>query len=891
MTRRLFFALAGLAVVVLVLSDVIGRDQVVVAERRGAVIDLERQAFRVALAAQDDLEHEVADPEAAQIGGFVRRTAARVGAIAVVTDRAGNVVAAAPVGAKERASTLARVEAARALRRSTTASRSVRLAGDDYEVAEVPIVANQGIVGVVLLAQRSSVLDRAAGDRLAFLTPTLLVAVGLALVLALVLARALTRPLAQLVSATRRVAREGKGAPSVEPRGPAELRELADAFNAMSLRVRELIDRQSQFASDVSHQLRTPLTTLGVAVERTRERGAAGDIDGAGESLAAVQGEVTRLRELVEGLLVLTRVPLADAVRERVDVAAIAHERATLWRELAREHGVALVVRAAATADALAVPGAVDQILDNLLDNALDVAPTGSEIAIEVTAAGALVAVAVTDRGPGMPPADRARAFDRFWRADDEGSGIGIGLTIVRDLTEASGGEIELVPADGGGTRAVLRLEAAPGRGLDPVGVPGATSAAAMTTRLWARLRRYLRARDPERASAVEAEVWLECMGEGSRIDGCDECATAVFSMAHERIPDAPTAGPVAELDAHLLRTLGGLDTAQIAAVLEVTPRAVERLERRARRTLLPVVDGRLVAEPTPVRRVPRAARVGAIAAAAVVAATGTAAATGSLPDPVQHQVARVLRSVGVHVPDPDRNPAAPASRTGAGAPNDAATTAVRSGDTSTDPTPASVGPGAPAGTPALPAESATTDPPVTSGRAATAPGQAKAPGGPPATPAATAPGQAKKSGATSVTPPGQAKKSGATSVTPPGQAKKSGATSVTPPGQAKKSGATSVTPPGQAKKSGATSVTPPGQAKKSGATSVTPPGQAKKTGGAPSTPPGQAKKSGDPRQPQLDVVTAPGSHSCQSVIWSVEFAEADDLLEAGVVGRPSCCS
>ena len=660
MTRRLFFALAGLAVVVLVLSDVIGRDQVVVAERRGAVIDLERQAFRVALAAQDDLEHEVADPEAAQIGGFVRRTAARVGAIAVVTDRAGNVVAAAPVGAKARASTLARVEAAGALRRSTTASRSVRLAGDDYEVAEVPIVANQGIVGVVLLAQRSSVLDRAAGDRLAFLTPTLLVAVGLALVLALVLARALTRPLAQLVSATRRVAREGKGAPSVEPRGPAELRELAEAFNAMSLRVRELIDRQSQFASDVSHQLRTPLTTLGVAVERTRERGAAGDIDGAGESLAAVQGEVTRLRELVEGLLVLTRVPLADVVRERVDVAAIAHERATLWRELAREHGVALVVRAVATADVLAVPGAVDQILDNLLDNALDVAPTGSEIAIEVTAAGALVAVAVTDRGPGMPPADRARAFDRFWRADDEGSGIGIGLTIVRDLTEASGGEIELEPADGGGTRAVLRLEAAPGRGLDPVGVPGATSAAAMTTRLWARLRRYLRARDPERASAVEAEVWLECMGEGSRIDGCDECATAVFSMAHERIPDAPTAGPVAELDAHLLRTLGGLDTAQIAAVLEVTPRAVERLERRARRTLLPVVDGRLVAEPTPVRRVPRVARVGAIAAAAVVAATGTAAATGSLPDPVQHQVARVLRSVGVHVPDPDRNPAAP---------------------------------------------------------------------------------------------------------------------------------------------------------------------------------------------------------------------------------------
>ena len=344
MTRRLFFALAGLAVVVLLLSDVLGRDQVVVSERRGAVIDLEREAFKVALAAQDDLEHDVTPAQAAAIQRFARRTAGRLGAVAVVTDRTGRVVAAAPTRVRATGTALARREAAAALRRSTTASRTVRLTGDDYEVAEVPIVANQGIVGVVLLAQRSAVLDAAASDRLAFLTPALLIAIALSIVLALLLARALSRPLAQLVGATRRVAREGGSAPSVEPRGPAELRELAEAFNAMSLRVRDLIDRQSQFASDVSHQLRTPLTTLGVAVERTRERGRAGDIDGAGESLAAVQAEVTRLRALVEGLLVLTRVPLADAPRQGLDVAAVARERATLWRELAREYSVTLTV-------------------------------------------------------------------------------------------------------------------------------------------------------------------------------------------------------------------------------------------------------------------------------------------------------------------------------------------------------------------------------------------------------------------------------------------------------------------------------------------------------------------------------------------------------------------
>ena len=73
MTRRLFFALAGLAVVVLILADVVGRDQVVVAERRGAVIDLERKAFRIALNAQDDMEHGGAATHAAQI----RRSADR----------------------------------------------------------------------------------------------------------------------------------------------------------------------------------------------------------------------------------------------------------------------------------------------------------------------------------------------------------------------------------------------------------------------------------------------------------------------------------------------------------------------------------------------------------------------------------------------------------------------------------------------------------------------------------------------------------------------------------------------------------------------------------------------------------------------------------------------
>ena len=115
------------------------------------------------------------------------------------------------------------------------------------------------------------------------------------------------------------------------------------------------------------------------------------------------------------------------------------------------------------------MPGAVHQILDNLLDNAIDVAPTGSDIALAVASRRARSRSRSPIRVPGISGGERARAFDRFsppTRAED---GIGIGLTIVRDLTEACGGEIELL-GPGGGTRAVLRSRGA--ARLDPAGQP-----------------------------------------------------------------------------------------------------------------------------------------------------------------------------------------------------------------------------------------------------------------------------------------------------------------------------------------------------------------------------------------------------------------------------------
>ncbi|MEV4582069.1 sensor histidine kinase [Nonomuraea jabiensis] len=115
-----------------------------------------------------------------------------------------------------------------------------------------------------------------------------------------------------------------------------------------------------------------------------------------------------------------------------------------------------------------AVPGALEQIVDNLVSNALRVAPPASTITLQREPAAAAdgtpyVQLHVIDQGPGMTAADRARAFDRFWRAPGttHHDGTGLGLPIVQQLTHAGGGHITLNPAPGGGLDAAVAVRPA----------------------------------------------------------------------------------------------------------------------------------------------------------------------------------------------------------------------------------------------------------------------------------------------------------------------------------------------------------------------------------------------------------------------------------------------
>jgi signal transduction histidine kinase len=156
--------------------------------------------------------------------------------------------------------------------------------------------------------------------------------------------------------------------------------------------------------------------------------------------------ETDRLQRLVEGLLVLSRSENADKItRDKCDAAQIARERFENWEALASEQDVALILDVPETAMIFAIPGALEQVVDNYIDNALSIVPTKSKITVKISADSEFTKVSIIDEGPGIPEADIAKAFNRFWRARSDTHGSGLGLAIVDRLATASGGRAELV--------------------------------------------------------------------------------------------------------------------------------------------------------------------------------------------------------------------------------------------------------------------------------------------------------------------------------------------------------------------------------------------------------------------------------------------------------------
>ncbi|MFF0061334.1 sensor histidine kinase [Streptomyces sp. NPDC005279] len=240
--------------------------------------------------------------------------------------------------------------------------------------------------------------------------------------------------------------------------GPPEVRSLAATFNRTAALLEHLLASQRAFAGEVSHQLKTPLAALRLRLDNM-EPDILPTVRG---NLNAAMTETDRLARMVEGLLAFALMEETALTPEPVDLDRVLRDRTLAWSGLYTREGVRLVLKGNPVGTVLAVPGALEQILDNLLSNALRVAPTRSVVTVSRWLSAAGAELHVEDQGPGMTAEHRGRAFDRFWRAPGAPKGgTGLGLAIVQRLTLAGGGEALLLPAPGGGLRAVIRLQRA----------------------------------------------------------------------------------------------------------------------------------------------------------------------------------------------------------------------------------------------------------------------------------------------------------------------------------------------------------------------------------------------------------------------------------------------
>jgi two-component system, OmpR family, sensor kinase len=240
-----------------------------------------------------------------------------------------------------------------------------------------------------------------------------------------------------------------------EPTAAVEVRTLAEGFDRMLDRLEAAFSRQRRFVADASHELRTPLT----AVRGQLEVLARQSWPDAGE-VRRVEGLVMREMERIE-LLVDDLLALAS-VEEGGDPQRRQLALEPFLRELVRESDSAASIGAVAAGEIGADSEQLRRALINLLSNARRHAGPSGKVELSATAEGGRLTIRVDDDGPGIPPQERERVFERFHRADgarDRGSGgAGLGLAIARSIAESHGGRIWAQPSPLGGARISLEM-------------------------------------------------------------------------------------------------------------------------------------------------------------------------------------------------------------------------------------------------------------------------------------------------------------------------------------------------------------------------------------------------------------------------------------------------
>lgn len=285
-----------------------------------------------------------------------------------------------------------------------------------------------------------------------------LTALAVSIIIAFILARSIFRPLQKVTSAAEDIARGHYGG-EIEVAGPGEIRGLASAFNHMSHQVQQAQERLRHFVADVSHQLKSPLTSIhGFA--RAITDGTAVDEETVQKSAVIIRDESRKMMRQVDELLELSRMQSGQVslARDPVDLEELLKQCREIFiprieeKELRLSMDIPLLPRIHGDYDRL------EQVFNNLLDNAIKNSPAGDEIRITALKTADVVEIRVIDCGPGIPPEQIPYVFQRFYQAMGVRTGVGLGLAIAREIILAHGGDISVTSDPGEKTEFIVIL-------------------------------------------------------------------------------------------------------------------------------------------------------------------------------------------------------------------------------------------------------------------------------------------------------------------------------------------------------------------------------------------------------------------------------------------------
>ncbi|MDE1174841.1 MAG: sensor histidine kinase [Parvibaculaceae bacterium] len=366
-------------------------------------------------------------------------------------------------------------EVSRALKGVPSSMERINDRGELIVSVAVPIQRYRAVLGALMLSTQGGDIDKIVrAERFAILQVAL-VALGVSILLSVVLAGTIAEPVRRLAESAE-IVRRGKIARAQIPDFTSrrdEIGNLSGVLREMTNSLYLRIDAIESFAADVAHELKNPLTSLRSAIETldlARDAGARARL------MQIVQDDVRRIDRLISDISDASRLDAELSRRDMADVQVVTllETVVDLFNETGSEEGMSVRLNVEEGPKGLkgflvkGFDSRLGQVMRNLIDNALSFSPPGGKVAVTLRRAGDQVRILVEDEGPGIPPDNLARIFDRFLtdRPDSFGKHSGLGLSISRQIVEAHKGRIwaenrALAGEEGAGARFIVDLPAA----------------------------------------------------------------------------------------------------------------------------------------------------------------------------------------------------------------------------------------------------------------------------------------------------------------------------------------------------------------------------------------------------------------------------------------------